>query len=289
MARVNTEECWWSDPRRSALIKAVGEEERADGLALKMWRLAQKFWESERRLIPKSIFETLPHHAELVRCHLAEAREDMIYVRGSSQYLDWTIEERAKRVAGGKKSAETRRKKYGSAVPKNASNSNKKPNKRRTPAEVTSDFNRSAPNKTEVSGSGSGFSSSSKNKETTTTANEKKAPTREEIQTAYSVWSETLRSFGVQATAMNVRQENSLYRAIEYLGFETVCLALEGQRFEAPTKDFRPKEHLSLDRALHRNPRTGVSHWEKLMNLALGERAKLQTDKDARTRAEATA
>lgn len=105
VARTNIEDCWWTDPRRSKLIKILGDEDRADGVAVKMWRLAQEFWKKDRGLVPKSIFETLENHQALVGAGLASLSDDGVYVRGSSQYLDWIHEQREKARKGGKESA----------------------------------------------------------------------------------------------------------------------------------------------------------------------------------------
>lgn len=106
MARVNIEDCWWTDPRRSALIRLVGDEELADGAATKMWRLAQEFWKRNRGVVPVQLFKTLRFSEHLLGVCLAELREDGVYVRGSSAYLDWVHEKREAGRSGGKKSAQ---------------------------------------------------------------------------------------------------------------------------------------------------------------------------------------
>jgi hypothetical protein len=110
MARINIEECWWTDPRRSKLVKLVGDENAADGMAVRMWRLAQEFWGRSRGLVPTEIFETLEANAKLIQAKLAEVRGEYVYVKGSSQYLDWHAERKEKAIEngqkGGKKSAQ---------------------------------------------------------------------------------------------------------------------------------------------------------------------------------------
>lgn len=124
MARINIEECWWTDPRREKLGKLVGGTEIADGLAIRMWRVAQEFWKAENKLIPLQIFKTLESSAFLIESGLAELRGESVYVRGSSQYFEWLKEKRESGSLGGKRSAEARRKKYGSAQPKKGKSSN---------------------------------------------------------------------------------------------------------------------------------------------------------------------
>lgn len=124
MARINLEDCWWTDPRRSKLIKALGCEEMADGAAVKMWRIAQENWKHSCRLIPKQIFFSLEHASLLLGCGLAEERGDAVYVKGSSQYLDWVREKKEKAAEngakGGKKSAQRPRDAQGKLLPKSA-------------------------------------------------------------------------------------------------------------------------------------------------------------------------
>lgn len=139
MARINIEECWWTDPRRSRLAKLVGDENQADGIAIRMWRLAQEFWGKSRGLVPEAIFSSLEAAPKLIEAGLAEIRTDGVYVRGSSQYLDWAFENRERAREAGKKgglaSAKSRLEKNGSAVPNGASNG-KTPKRRRSKTEA---------------------------------------------------------------------------------------------------------------------------------------------------------
>lgn len=153
MARINIEDCWWTDPRRSALIKAVGSEELADGIAIKAWRVAQTFWKTNKGLVPSNIFRTLSNAAELISSGLAEVRGESVYVRGSSAYLDWVREKHEQASDAGKKSAESRKKKTGSAQPQ--------PRKTRTKLERTPNEPRTESNDAEPSDSVSGSSSDS--------------------------------------------------------------------------------------------------------------------------------
>lgn len=121
MARINAEEQWWTDPRRSLLIRLIGNEDEADGASIKMWRLAQTFWVSGRKLVPVDIFQSMAQSENLMKAGLASIEGDMVYVRGSSAYLDWIIEQReiakANGSKGGKKSAQRPRNKKGHFYP----------------------------------------------------------------------------------------------------------------------------------------------------------------------------
>ncbi len=130
------------------LAVTLGSGALADGVATSAWRLAQEFWGKERGLVPKSSFDALEHSGALIDSQLAEVRGAFVYVRGSSEYLEWHFKKREAAKIAGKKSAEKRRKKYGSA----------QPNPERTPNEPRTKSNVAEPS---GSGSGSGSGSSS--------------------------------------------------------------------------------------------------------------------------------
>ena len=105
MARLNIEECWWSDPRRDLLRRLLGTENQ-DQVAIQSWRLAQEYW-IKGALIPWDVFITLQGAKELVKAGLARIHESSapnstvirtdlerpsneleqyyVYVRGSSE------------------------------------------------------------------------------------------------------------------------------------------------------------------------------------------------------------
>lgn len=110
MARINIEEIWWTDPRRSKLGELLGSDQLADGLALQAWHLAQRFWIEEKNgLIPKHIFQSLKNSSELIKAGLAEERGDFVYVSGTSKNNDWLCLRRSAGSKGGKKSAKRKR------------------------------------------------------------------------------------------------------------------------------------------------------------------------------------
>lgn len=121
---------------------------------------------------------------------------------------------------------------------------------------------------------------------TTTTTPAAKLNLPEEIKTAYGVWTETLASLDVPGSPIAPPQENSIARAIRQIGFENVCLALEGQRHEKPNDKFDPRRHLSVDRCLHRD-RNGKTRWEEFKNMALAVRWRIAADEQGRADAEA--
>ena len=76
------------------------------------------FWKRDRGLVPKHLFDLLESASALLRVGLAEVRGEEVYIRGSSAHHDWIISKQEAGTAGGKKSAEVRLTKTGSAQPK---------------------------------------------------------------------------------------------------------------------------------------------------------------------------
>jgi hypothetical protein len=163
MARINIEECWWSDPRRDYLRRLLGTETQ-DQVVIRAWRLAQEYW-SKGKLIPAYTYFVLEGAEALIKAGLARLHESeepnsnqveanavnlntcFVYVRGSSEYLSWTRDRREAARAGGLKSAETRRRKAQAKANQIEASASKS-------------------NQTQASGSGSGsFSGSYKNKD----------------------------------------------------------------------------------------------------------------------------
>lgn len=106
MARINIEDCWWTDPRRELLGQLLGDPLMADAVVIRAWRIAQEFWGKGRQLIPLKVWGTIQAGAKLIQANLAEEREGGVYVCGSSEYLEWVNEQREKARIGGKKSAQ---------------------------------------------------------------------------------------------------------------------------------------------------------------------------------------
>lgn len=151
-----------------ALIEKIGAT-AADGLAINAWRIAQEFWAKGKHLVPSEIFFKLKHAQEIIDAGLADVRESFVYVRGSSEYLTWLEEKREQARIAGKKSAEARRKKSGSAQPKRPKTP-KSPE--RTPNEPRTEVNDAEPSGSgSFSGSRSGSSSNSQVTEISNSSN----------------------------------------------------------------------------------------------------------------------
>lgn len=161
MARINIEERWWSDPRRTNLILKIGFE--ADSAVVNLWRTGQEHWGNKRSLIPVDSFFRLKFAQEMIDVGLVEIRGSEVYVRGAAEQFEWHASRRDQAREAGKKSAEARKAKLGTAQPKGGKGhkkSERDPNEIRTNAER--DPNASEPSDS-GSGSGSGISSSNKN------------------------------------------------------------------------------------------------------------------------------
>ena len=134
MSRVNAEECWWSDPRRSKLALLIGSQMLADGIAINAWRIAQESWK-KGELIPWSKFSAMEGADSFIKAGLARFHESadplskqvqadpssiqdlFIYVRGTRDYLSWTVDKQNSGSLGGQKSAQRPRDAKGRLLP----------------------------------------------------------------------------------------------------------------------------------------------------------------------------
>lgn len=124
MARINFESEIRADARFKALVRKLRNEREAIGLMIDLWEVAQKYWGRDRSLIPKKVF-TLGDFGAAVEVGFAEEQDDGFYVSGAGEHFEWLASKRDSASAGGRASAAARKKKYGSAVPVNASNEDK--------------------------------------------------------------------------------------------------------------------------------------------------------------------
>jgi len=133
-------------------------EATALGWLVLLWRFAQEHYRKDKTIIPSKSYEFYGFPDELIDFEFVEKRKNGYYVKGSKRNFEWIFKGIEQRRKAGKKSAEIRKKKFGSAIPCNARNlqkNPKNPNKDRTPV-------RTLPNGTEPSSSSSSSSSTSK-------------------------------------------------------------------------------------------------------------------------------
>ena len=124
MARLNVEDDLFLDPRFKRLVVRLGSERMAMGLLIEFLFVAQKYWGESRSLIPNEVFDVMDAEV-LVEVKLAIREDGGIYAKGAKDHFEWYALKKEAGVVGGQKSAEARRLKFGSAVPKNASNGEK--------------------------------------------------------------------------------------------------------------------------------------------------------------------
>lgn len=87
MPRINLEDTWFDDPRRTRLIEQIGEIQ-TDGLAVKLFRLAQTYFRSHK-LIPEKIFKIVPHSHLWLDAGLAEITDEGVRISGQDEAFSW--------------------------------------------------------------------------------------------------------------------------------------------------------------------------------------------------------
>lgn len=121
MARINVETDLWADPRFQELLIRAGDRHKAKGMVLELFTVAQKHWYPDRKLIPIEEIGRAGLEA-LIDVGLAEIQPHGVYCRGSEEAFAWLFEKQE----AGKKSAEVRRAKFGTAQPGKARVSRRK-------------------------------------------------------------------------------------------------------------------------------------------------------------------
>jgi hypothetical protein len=206
--RINIEDEWFDDPRRADLDRQLGPA--SDGVALRMWRLAQTYFRVGR-LVPVDLFERMPHWREFEAVGLAERRSEGVYIKGQSDRFDWL---RVKQEAG---------RRGGQARADNA--------RKQTQADS------STSKQTQPSSS----SSSSENKE-------REPLSQSEIQECISEWGKTLKRHKISKSPR--LDEAGITSLIQRYGFERTKLALLGAGFEDASPTYNPSKHVRISRLM---------------------------------------
>lgn len=137
MARINVEDSIWSDSRFMQLCLLLGDQFKAVGCLVVAWKTAQQHWCPNRNPIPKKAFLEAGLPIELVKANFADVVEgEAILMRGCDKHFAWWFEKQE----AGRKSAEARKEKYGSAQPVRTPVRDS-----RTPVRETSNTTRTAP------------------------------------------------------------------------------------------------------------------------------------------------
>jgi hypothetical protein len=119
-ARINVDGEFFADPRLDVLREAIGKEE-AIGAVVYLWSLGQSYWKREEK-IPLHVFELVRFGSELVRAGFARLDDDGVYCYGARERWHFLLAPKENGKKGGKASAESRKLKFGTAIPVNASN-----------------------------------------------------------------------------------------------------------------------------------------------------------------------
>jgi hypothetical protein len=107
--RINLDYQLFSDARFRKLVKLTGCEQRAIGMVVQAWILAQKYWCHEgRSLIPKEEWELLDGWEMLDKSRLVLKKKRGIYVCGTKEHFDWYFKKLDAAKKGGMQSAKKR-------------------------------------------------------------------------------------------------------------------------------------------------------------------------------------
>jgi hypothetical protein len=109
LSRINLEDSFWFDPRREYLIRLLdGDELRAIGACVKLWRLGQEYFKRDQKPIPESAFKFASLPDELFQAEFAERQADGIHVKGAQEHFGWLISKIENGRRGGVKSGISR-------------------------------------------------------------------------------------------------------------------------------------------------------------------------------------
>lgn len=120
MARLNIETKLWADPRFQTLMILVGDRQKAKGMVVELWTLAQEHWFPNREVIPEQTFTTLGLEP-VIDAGLAERREGGVYARGSEEHFGWLFERQEAGRRGGIASAASKAKQHSSSAKQHSS------------------------------------------------------------------------------------------------------------------------------------------------------------------------
>ncbi len=115
MARLNVETKLWADPRFQMLMIEVGDRQKAKGMVVELWTVAQAHYIPNRNLIPESEFTALGLEP-LIKVGLAERRESGVYAKGSEEHFGWLFERQEAGRRGGIASAASKAKQSSSKI-----------------------------------------------------------------------------------------------------------------------------------------------------------------------------
>lgn len=268
MSGITVSRKWWTDPRRSMLIQQIGDEERADGVILRVWSIALEYWGDQRSPIPIDVWKCLKYGDQIIAARLAEARPGGIYVKGAGEFLEWLPKNREAKSDAGKKGGRSR---SGSAERDQGGRfkSNKSPDSVQTDGVWTPDNSRQTRPLLFSSSLSSLDSKESRERETLEAVDkssqesgtkikegslpERKTKIQSELKgavnKAVNEWGITLGRWGFKRNPQT--DEVEIARAIQRFGAQTVLDALIGKRFDRKTEKWNPADFCTAKHVLH--------------------------------------
>ncbi len=121
MANITANNEFLVDPRLTLMCQEIPRWE-AVGSIICFWEVGQSYWKKDKGLIPKDIFFLLHRASDLLRFGFAVEQENGVYCRGAEERWGFLLKRSHAGKLGGQRSVESRRAKYGTALPENASN-----------------------------------------------------------------------------------------------------------------------------------------------------------------------
>lgn len=102
MARINFESRIYKEQGFQDLMIHVGDRQKAKGIVLELFELAQTHWFPKRKPIPKELFESLGFPKVLYGPGgLCVLKSEGVYVRGSEEQFAWLFQKKAAGEASG--------------------------------------------------------------------------------------------------------------------------------------------------------------------------------------------
>lgn len=245
MARINVDDDVEGRNEYRKLLKLLGgDDDRALGMLIRFWRLAQKYW-GEGKLVPLEEVQAWDFQP-ILDSRWGLIREDGVYAIGSEERFAWYRQVLEAASAGGKARANAPRDEKGRILPESS----------RTPAEhhppggflPAGHQPESSPLTLSPVPAPAPVPALVLKKESENTR-AKESDLKTEIEEASAVYRETLRHFK-QARALLESERLAIGRAIQANGVGAVKLALLGPRTEPRSEKFNPADWVDLNRYL---------------------------------------
>jgi len=225
LARINVEDSIYKDARFLQLVVRLGDADRALGVVVRAWTVAQKWYTREPRMVPVAEWDKQNFPSDLVEVGLAERVGEFVRMAGADDQFAWLIQCQVAGSKGGKARAKNARQ-ANEAGAKRELSLRKRELSLRKPLTLSLSLNTKKPER----------------------ENAELALTPENLAKGKSIWSETLAHFGIKR-GVSLLEETKIARAIQAMGPELVHDALVGVRFDGD-ENFDRSKQLKLDSIL---------------------------------------